>query len=167
MHRLRLVFALCAAASIAASGCAAASSGDDSNFTTYRKDLGKATPGTLARETRHILLDRYAFQLETSDSSTTQQVYRTRWLGRYPFEDEQRSGVVEAMTRITVSGRARGAGGIGATGVRIVELVAENMVRIGDDPTWQHGVMTPMFRRYIDDIAQRLKTELDEGVRVF
>lgn len=166
MHRLRLLPAFWLAAAFAIGGCAL-SSGGESGFTTYRKDLGKATPGTLARETRRIIVDRYAFQLEVSDSSTSQQVYRTRWLGRYPFEDEIQSGVIEAMTRVTVTGRARGAGGVGVLAVRIVALVAENMVRIGDDPTWQHGVMTPMFKTYIDEIAQRLQTELDEGTRVF
>ena len=167
MRRLRLFAFFWLSAAFWIGGCAAASSGGESGFTTYRKDLGKATPGTLARETRRIIVDRFAYQLEVSDSSTSQQVYRTRWLGRYPFPDEIRNGVLEAMTRITVTGRSRGAGGIGVMAVRIIDLVAENQVRIGDDPEWQHGVMTPMFKEYIDEIAQTLKTELDEGVRVF
>ena len=63
--------------------------------------------------------DTYRFQLDDMVRSRPldpvfemYQVYQTRWKGRTPFQDEADSGVVEAMTRLVVTGRARGGGSL-------------------------------------------------------
>ena len=128
---------LLSAAVLALVGCAA--SGGGSNLQSYRDQLGAATPGDLARETR-LIFDRYQFEMERQDSSTTYQAYETRWLGRTPFQDELDSGVTEARTRLIVRGRARGGGGRGAGDVRQVEFFAENMVQLAGSTEWTRSM---------------------------
>jgi hypothetical protein len=41
------------------------------------------------------------------------------------------------------------------------------MVLLGDATEWRQGYMTPMFKHYIDQIADQLKTELLTGIRVY
>jgi hypothetical protein len=153
------------AALLAIVGCAAAGAGGGAGGSNYYRTLGQATPGDLARKVRMIVVNKYHYQMEREDSSRTQQLYQTLWYGRYPFQDEIDSGVVAAETRITVRGRARGAGGVGVISTRVVEFTAENRVRIGDTGEWRLGFMTPMYHEYIDEIAQRLKTELEQSIR--
>ena len=143
-------------------GCAAGSGGP----TTYREQLGMATPGDLAQEVRRII-EEYHYEMETEDSSITYQVYQTRWKGRTPFQDELDSGVVEAMTKFTVTGRARGGGSTGAANVRVAEFVAENRVRYAESGEWNLGLYTPMFREYAKDISGQLRARLTSGIRVY
>lgn len=143
-------------------GCAVSGGG----MTTYRQQLGMATPGDLAKETR-LIFERFHFEMERQDSSLTYQVYQTRWNGRTPFQDELDSGVVEAMTRLMVTGRARGGGSTGSANVRVVEFTAENRVLFAEGGEWHLGVQTAMFREYIDEISNELKMRLTTGLRVF
>ena len=145
---------------------ACATSGSGGSATTLREQLGSATPGDLSRKTR-LVFERFQFEIERQDSSTTYQVYESRWKGRYPLQDEVDSGVTEAMTRLIVRARARGGGGIGSTDVRVVEFVAENMVRVGEEPDWRRDLFTPLFREYVGGIAEALRTEFLQGIRVF
>lgn len=132
----------------------------------YKESLGMATPGDLAKETR-LIFERFHFEMEREDSSLTYQVYATRWNGRTPFQDELDSGVVEARTRLVVTGRARGSGGAGTANVRVVEFVAENMVMFSESGDWAIGPVTPLFKEYVDEISNELKMRFTTGLRVF
>jgi hypothetical protein len=143
-------------------GCAVSGGG----VSAYKEQLGMATPGDLAKETR-LIFEQQGFQMETEDSSTTYQVYRTRWNGRTPFQDELDSGVVEARTRLVVTGRARGGGSSGTANVRVVEFAAENLVMYTANGEWVMGAITPMVRDYIDEISNELKMRFTTGLRVF
>ena len=160
--RVSLLRLLVPALALFVVGCASGGGGPIS----LREQIGLATPGDLAQRTREVF-ERFQYELERADSSVTYQTYSTLWRGRYPFQDELDSGVVEVQTRLVVTGRARGGGSAGAANVRVVELRAENRVRIGEGTEWLLEVMTPMFRDYIDEIAEELKTRLTQGVRVY
>jgi hypothetical protein len=147
-------------------GCAAGSSGGGSGATTYRKDLGNVTPRDFSFHTRRLLA-RYHYEFEQEDSSASYQNFKTRWYQRFPLEDEIAQGVVEIQTQLTVRARSRGSGGGGMADLRSAELVAQNMARLQDSPQWVLTVMTPMFKEYIDEIAQELKTEFSTGIRVY
>jgi hypothetical protein len=142
-------------------GCAAGGGA----LTGFREQLGVATPNDLGRETR-LVLERYQFEMEREDSSLTYQVFSTRWKGRTPFQDELDSGVVEAMTRVVVTGRSRGGGGSATSTVQVVEFVAENRVMYESEGEWQLGLATPLFREYVGEIANELKSRLTQGIRV-
>ncbi len=146
-------------------GCTT-SSGDAPSPAMYTKDLGSATAAELGRETP-LILARYQYQIERVTSTKSFRTIETRWHGRYPLQDELDSGVVEARTRITVNARSRRRAAGGSSDMMVVQLTAENMVRMVDSLEWRHGFMTPMFRKYIEEIADRLKTEFQTGVRVF
>lgn len=148
---------------LALAGCALA--GSAHRQLTYRKALPNATANDLVEKTR-LVLDRNGFLLERAEQSTYVFV-ETRWLGRYPFQDEIDAGVVEAMTRISVRGRPRGRMSPGTVNLQISELTAENMVRLEGSLEWERGFFTPMFKAYIDEIVDDLSTELQRGVRVF
>ena len=135
-------------------------------MSTYREQLGNATPGDLAKETR-LIFEQFHFEMEREDSSVTYQVYETRWNGRTPFQDELDSGVVEARTRLMVTGRARGGGSTGTANVRVVEFTAENLVMYSANDDWVVGTITPMVRDYIDEISNELKMRFTTGLRVF
>jgi hypothetical protein len=150
------------AAAVLVVGCAVGSGA----MGAYREQLGLATPGDLARETR-LVLERFQYEMEREDSSLTYQVFRTRWKGRTPFQDELDSGVVESMTRLVVTGRARGGGGSGSSNVQVVEFVAENRVLFEPDGEWDLGLATPLFREHVEEIATELKMRLTQGLRVF
>ena len=143
-------------------GCAVSGGG----VAAYKEQLGMATPGDLAKETR-LIFEQHGFEMETEDSSTTYQVYRTRWNGRTPFQDELDSGVVEARTKLIVTGRARGGGSSGTANVRVVEFTVENLVMYAANGEWVVGSITPMVRDYIDEISKELKMRFTTGMRVF
>ena len=160
--RNRLSWLILPAALLFVVGCAVSGGG----MSAYKEQLGMATPGDLAKETR-LIFEQHQFEMETEDSSTTYQVYRTRWNGRTPFQDELDSGVVEARTRLTVTGRARGGGSSGSANVRVAEFSAENLVMYAANGEWVIGPITPMVRDYIDEISNELKMRLSTGLRVF
>ena len=147
-------------------GCAASSGGGPAPQ-TYSKDLGAVTAHDLSRWTLDIL-QRYQFEMErTRTNSPSYALFVTRWRGRYPLQDELDVGVVEARTQITVRGRVRRPAAGGMPALMVAVFSAENMVRMADSLEWRRGFMSPMFREYIEEIADRLKTELQSGVRVF
>jgi hypothetical protein len=112
------------------------------------------------------ILNRHQYEIERQDSTAALLTITTRWNERYPLQDETDRGVVEARTRLLVTARARARTG-GTADVRVVELVAENMVLVADSTAWLQGLMTPMFRQYVDRLVGELKTELLTGVRVY
>ena len=154
-------------AALVAVGCASGSAGGGTGASSYRKDLGTVTPRDFSYHTRRIL-ERYHYEFEQEDSSASYQNFKTRWYQRYPLEDEIALGVVEIQTQLTVRARARGTGGAGGSAdLRASELIAENMARMSDSSAWVMTVITPLFKEYIDEIAQELKTEFSTGMRVF
>jgi len=146
-------------------GCAA-SAGGGSGATTYRKDLGNVTPYDFSRHTQRIL-GRYHFEFEQMDSTENYQLFKTRWLQRYPLDDEITMGVVEIQTQLTLRARTRGGGAAGTADLRSAEMIAQNMARLRDSNQWILTVFSPEFKEYIDEIAQELKTEFTSGIRVF
>ncbi|NIM49636.1 MAG: hypothetical protein GTN62_05380 [Gemmatimonadales bacterium] len=160
--RRTLVGLALAAAMLVAAGCAAASGGGGgSGEAVYRRNLGRATPLDVARYTR-VILQRFHYQIERADSTEYYTFFETRWRGRYPFQDELDSGVVEVTSRLTIRARAIR----GTLSLAPVEFTAENMVRMRESGEWRRGLMTPMAREYFRDIADALKQEFDAHMRV-
>ncbi len=165
MRRLLTLFRLVTLATLGFS--CAAGSGGASGPETYRERLGQATPYDFARYTRQIM-ERYHFEIERSDSTESQHVIRTRWQHRYPFEDEQAVGAVDAMTRFIIQARSRGGvGAAGASNLSVVEFVAENQLLMGDPEAWRRDILTAQYRDYLREITQALKTEFSTGIRVY
>ena len=161
---------LVALGAVAVAGCTSSSAGGaggagGADPLSYKQALGTAALGDIIRQVPRVLL-RNQFEIERSDSSSAYLVIRSRWNDRYPLEDERDGGVTEARTRVVLTARARARSG-GTADVRVVELQAENMVLMGDSTQWRNDFMTPMFRAYIDRIANELKTELLTGIRVY
>lgn len=153
-------------AALGAAGCAASAGGSAGapGPARYRKALGTAALTDVQTKVPKIF-NRYQYEIERQDESPALLTILTRWTGRYPLEDERAQGVTESLTRLTVTARARARTG-GAADVRIVDLTAENQVLMGDSANWR-GLMTPMFKDYVDKLADELKTELLTGVRVY
>ena len=159
------LLAVLALGGLASFGCAsAASRGVATAAARFQRDLGTATLRDVERQVPRVL-NRHQYEIERSDESPSLLTIETRWNPRYPFPDELERGVVQARTRLTLTARARARTG-GAADIRVVELLAENMVQIGDSATWQAEFMTPMFAQYLDGIAEELRTELQTGIRV-
>ena len=158
---------VCLGVAVVSLSCASSSSGaaGGAEAAAYKKALGTAALTDIVRQVPRIF-NRYQYEIERSDSSPSYLTVQTRWNGRYPLQDEISAGVSEARTRLVLTARARARSG-GTADVRVVELLAQNMVLIGDSTGWREGVMTPMFKAYIDGIADVLKTELLTGVRVY
>lgn len=154
-------------AAVACLSCASSSQGSagGAEAASYKKSLGTAALTDIVRQVPKIF-NRHQYEIERADSSPSYMTIQTRWNGRYPLQDEIDSGVTEAATRLIVTARARARTG-GTADVRVVELLAENRVLIGDSTQRRYGFMTPMFREYVDRIAEELKTELLTGVRVY
>ena len=148
-------------------GCASAASGGSGGATSYRKDLGTVTPHDFSYHTRRIIIERYQYEFEQEDSSASYQSFKTRWRQRILHEDEIAMGVVAIRTQLTVRARSRGGASAGIAALQSAELIAENMARMSDSPEWILTVMTPLFKEYIDEIAQELKTEFSTGIRVY
>lgn len=161
MHPAPTVLALSA---VILMGAACAARGGP---TTYRVTAGSGTPHDIVRYASRIL-SRYQFEIERADTSAMQLIIETRWRSRYPLQDEIDAGVEQARTRLTLEARSRrrGVGGPGSD-IRQVTITVENMVRLADTVEWVRGFMTPMFRAYIDQLADELETDLHSGVRVF
>jgi len=154
------------AVAVALVGCAASGSGGagDAGPTSYKQSVGTAGLIDIQNKVPKIL-SRYQYEVERQDESPALLAIYTRWNGRYPLEDEIAQGVTEAMTRLILTARARARTG-GTADVRVVELTAENRVRQRDSTEWR-GLMTPMFKDYVDKLADELKTELLTGIRVY
>lgn len=151
---LAVVSALSACASSRGTGVAAG----------LKRELGTATLRDVQRQVP-LVLHRYQYEIERDDASSSLLTIQTRWNSRYPFQDEIDSGAVQARTRLILTARSRFRTG-GPADVRVVELLAENMVWMGDSLRWRSGFTTAMFDAYIDRIADELKTELQAGIRV-
>lgn len=129
-----------------------------------QRDLGTATLRDVERQVPRVL-NRHQYEIERDDASPSLLTIQTRWNARYPLRDEIDSGAVQARTRLTLTARSRFRTG-GAADVRVIELLAENMVLMGDSTRWRNGFTTPLFEKYLDGIAEELKTELRAGIRV-
>lgn len=154
------------AAAVALLGCAASAQwgAGGAEPTSYKKALGTAALTDVQTKVPKVL-SRYQYEIERQDESLSLLTIQTRWNGRYPLEDERAQRVTEAMTRLILTARARARTG-GTADVRIVDLTAENRVLMADSTEWR-GLMTPMFKEYVDKLVDELKTDLLTGVRVF
>ncbi|MGH7528870.1 MAG: hypothetical protein ACREMN_00660, partial [Gemmatimonadales bacterium] len=135
LSRLGLVVSV----TVAGLGCARATSGDGiaAEAASFRRDLGTATLRDIERHVPRVL-NRHYYEIERDDASPSLLTIQTRWNTRYPLADEIDRGVVEARTRLILSARSRFRSG-GAADVRVVELLAENMVLLRDSTSWQRG----------------------------
>ncbi len=156
----RLVRLVLPLACVSAAACA---SGAGPMF--FQTNLGLATPYDVTRMAQKIL-NQYQYEIEIQEANLNNTTIQTRWHGRYPLDDEIDQGVVEAMTRIRITGRPRVRRG-SPSEAHNIRFTAENMVRFADSNEWERGFMTPGFREYIEEIANELRTELQTGVRVF
>jgi len=165
--RLLIATAASVVAVLASAGCGGATAQGGvpgAEPATYKKPLGTAALTDVETKVPKIF-SRLQYEIERQDASPALLTILTRWNGRYPLQDEQAQGVVETRTRLILTARARARSG-GTADVRIVELTAENQVLTGDATEWR-PLMTPMFRAYLDQLVDELKTELLTGIRVY
>lgn len=162
----RLVPVLVALGAVASVSCASASqrAAGGAELRSFQRDLGTAALTDVQRQVPRVL-NRHQYEIERDDASPSLLTIQTRWNARYPLQDEIERGVVQARTRLTLSARSRLRTG-GAADVRVVALLAENMVLLADSTEWSRGFTTPMFEEYLDRIAEELRTELRAGIRV-
>jgi hypothetical protein len=91
---------------------------------------------------------------------------QTHWQGRPPFDDERAQGIIEAETRLLLTGRQRIDSLLGSQFA--MTLVVENRTRTGPDVDWVETVNTPMFVEYAKSIAERIEQDFRTiGVRRF
>ncbi|MFB0517524.1 MAG: hypothetical protein ACETWG_13105 [Candidatus Neomarinimicrobiota bacterium] len=150
------------------SSCAVLSVGG--NASAYR-DLtvgaGEATSRDIFVKAPRIL-DRYQYEIVRQEESSHQLYFETRWQLRSPLDDERLLGVVETRTRLTIQARPRRAAAVsGAANLYIVQIVAENMVRLSDHEEWIRIANTDMYKAYVRSVAEDLKNEFRMSMRRF
>ncbi len=159
----RFMTAFSGGVAIAVLGTACGGAAGSGGTEMYRRDLGTGTVFDIVRYTDQAL-GEFQYDVERVDSSSARVRIETRWKSRFPLADEQDLDVVQAMTKITVTARSRGGG---SDDLNRAELLAENRVRFADSTEWRHGFITPLFREYVDSIADDIRFELSQGVRRF
>jgi hypothetical protein len=137
---------------------------------TYDADVGRASRLQIDESVARIL-NRYAYEIERIDEQTSSYYLLTLWKWRDPLGDEVAMGYNEASTRITIEARAitsaRGdpTGAVQSPAVWRVRLRAENRLRRPLSGEWEQPELTQMFRKYMDQIAQDIKTEFESRFR--
>jgi hypothetical protein len=147
-------------------GCAGKSAGSAELVTEpFRVNVGRATSWDVGRRTPQVL-ERYHYVIQRSDSSSSQIYIETRWRHRAPFAEEEALGISSARSRIIIRARG-GRGTLGSAALMTVEFTMENMLLDHETGVWREGTATEMFRKYANEIADRLKEEFLSGIRVF
>ena len=138
--------------------------------TTYDADLGRASHIQID-ETVVRILNRYAFEVERIEDQTSSYYLLTRWKWREPLDDELALGYSEANTRISIEARAitsaRGdpTGTVQTPAVWRVRLRADNRLRRPMTAEWEEPELTELFRQYMDQIANDIRTEFESRFR--
>lgn len=145
---------------VALTSCA---SGGASASADVSQQLGTATRSEAVAKT-HLILQRHQFVIQREEgvsSRETNILIETQWQPRSPFADEQALGAQAAETRIIVRARPRVRDG----DVYTVAMTVENRVRM-EDGTWATPQATREFTAYARNIADDLRRELLQGIRV-
>jgi hypothetical protein len=157
---MKRIFSLMAVAALLLPAACASSGGD----AVYRQNMGLAT-----QRDAEMIVDRvfaqsgYTIHEETEPPNL---MWRSEWRDRDPFPDERLEGIVNAETRLTVSGR-QGTDGIGMEGIQYFRLTfsVENRTRTSDGE-WDTSRNSPMLLEYLESIHERFEEELRTiGVR--
>jgi hypothetical protein len=145
-----------------AAACSSSSTPEVS--TTYDADLGRASHLQID-ETVVRILNRYAYEVERIEDQVSSYYLLTRWKWRDPLADEAALGYEQANTRITIEARAitsaRGdpTGVVQTPAVWRVRIRAENRLKRPMSAEWEEPELTEAFKKYMDQIANDLKTE--------
>lgn len=131
---------------------------------SLRWDVGDGTGLSVLNVTRDVL-ERYQYVIERQ-SETPFPTMQTHWYERVPFQDEREAGAEQVRTRFVMTSRERSQR-LEGTSMYNVRLVAENQARMADGSDWQPLEVTPQFTDYATDIAERLRQDLSDGMRVF
>jgi len=159
MSKARLAAVLLAGGLLA--GCA--SSGNGGVDTRFERAVGTGSaPDVLERSMK--VLRQYQFEIQQQLEAPNIYI-ETKWRPRVPFDDEVMIGVRLAQTRAIVRAKPRGTGGMGET--YAVEVTVENRVQRTEVSDWLTDVVTPMYRKYADQITSDFRNELTIGVRKY
>ncbi len=138
--------------------------------TTYEADLGRASHMQID-ETVVRILNRYTYEVERIEDQTSSYYLLTRWRWRELLDDEIALGYEQANTRITIEARAitsaRGdpTGVVQTPAVWRVRIRAENRLKRPMSAEWEEPELTAMFRTYMDQIANDIRTEFEARFR--
>jgi hypothetical protein len=145
-------------------GCAASSSGSKPAALKYTADLGTATTFDFQEKSQRAL-NKYQYVVERYEEYGNILYLETQWKDREVFEDEQKSGVIEAKSRIILEARPFTRSSAGVTKLNKVEFAAENLVMFENTQSWASVPMTPLCRAYFKRFADDLRTEFRTGFR--
>ena len=146
-------------------GCASSGNGGG-GVKNYLKNVGTATPLDVNQKTNRIL-QKYQYRVVRSQEDEYQMYFETDWRYRTPFEDELETGVVDARTRLTVTGKPRSRTGVAGADLYVVRVMAENEARYEGSQQWMRVPMSNMLVEYLDKISDDLKLELLQGIRQY
>lgn len=137
---------------LASAGC---SSGSGTG-SMYRADLGTASEPdarTIVERTFH----HFQYEVVRLDPPPNFR-FESNWRTRDPFVDEKLLGVLEAESRLVVTGRHR-LETMGGSEFAM-QITVENRVRRTAGEEWEESVFTDDFRDYSREIADRLAHDL-------
>lgn len=141
-----------------------ACAGSGNGSAVFRADLGIST-AVQSMTISERIFNQFQYTVERQDDPPNLRM-ESEWRMRPPFEDERALGIVEAETRLIVTGRQRLETELGSQFA--MTLMVENRVRAGTDGDWRDTYNTPQFREYARSIAERLEREFRTiGVRTF
>lgn len=145
-------------------GCAGSST--VGSFTQYFSDLGITTNIGFREEAERILIRKHQYIVQVFEESLDRSYLETDWKDRLPFEDEAKTGVVQAKSRIILEGRSRVRGT--ATATLKVKFRGENMLLYENSPTWEiAGPMSQLSKEYFKAMANEIKTEYSTRTREY
>jgi hypothetical protein len=142
---------------------ACASSGGAGASADVTQQVGTAPRADANAKSRAILQrHQYVVQREEGTSGRETNMYlETQWRPRVPFDDERALGAEAAETRLIVRARPRVRDG----DVYTVAMTVENRLRMADG-SWVSPPATSEFTAYARNIADDLRRELVQGIRV-
>lgn len=146
-------------------GCSGSGSSTSNSSSTYREDLGNAPQGHIVLVLEQELLTRYGYRFQRNAVSSEDLRFETDWKDLGPLDDEQEAGIGFVRVRITVTGRPRTRGGGGDALTFNARFLSEYEARGAASGDYAPMEMTPMRKEYVKEIAERLRIEIQSGVR--
>lgn len=130
-------------------GCSAGMQADRGYTAEFGASSERHIAGTLPD-----ILNRHAFRIHRTTTSSGMLTYETEWRQRDVLPGEAEAGVQSARTRLFITGDER-------AGVYQLRLRAENEVLNLGSSAWAPGEATPEFREWM----RRLLTDLEAEYR--
>lgn len=143
-------------------GCSSHGPNPDRNLggsSFYTQRIGEVAPYDLDKNLPLLLAEKGYHILYTERRGRRVEMH-TQWRARPPFADEAERGIHEAQTRLIIRADWQDR-------LFTVRVEAENRVRTEFDQKWYPAGMTPMFRKYADQLMSQLRSGLSYGTHWF